>query len=45
VLLPNMRLKLPAPVLDGSGCRLRPRCTSFSFVINSARRRSLSAIR
>ena len=42
---PNTRLKLAAPVLNESQCQLDLRCDRFSFVIISARRRSLSAIR
>ncbi len=41
----NMRLKLAAPVLDNSGSVLYMRCSKPPFVIISARRRSLSAIR
>ena len=44
-MAPNKRLKLAAPVPNGSGCRPELRCGRFSFVIISARRRSLSAIR
>jgi hypothetical protein len=43
--LPNKRLKLPAPVLNEYGWHQRMRCCRLSFVISSARRRSLSAIR
>jgi len=42
---PNKRLKLSAPVLNGSGCRLDLRGGGFSFVFIHTRRRSLSAIR
>ena len=44
-LLPNTRLKLAAPVLNESGCHLERSGGRFSFVINSAWRRSLRAIR
>ncbi len=44
-LMPNMRFKLAAPVPNGSGCGPELRCGRFSFVIISAWRRSLSAIR
>ena len=44
-MLPNTRFKLPAPVRNGRGCRSELRCGRFSFVIISAWRRSLSAIR
>jgi len=40
-----MRLKLPAPVANASGGRLKARCASIPFVISSSLRRSLSAIR
>jgi len=44
-VLPNKRLKLAAPVLNGSACRLEYWCDRFSFVTIPAWRRSLSAIR
>jgi len=43
--LPNMRLKLAAPVHNRCGVRRKRRCARFSFVTTSAWRRSLSAIR
>jgi hypothetical protein len=42
---PNTRLKLSAPVPNGTGCRRELRFRRFSFVIIHVRRRSLSAIR
>ena len=44
-VLPNMRLKLPAPVLNASSGHHDIRCARLSFVITSVWRRSLSAIR
>jgi len=44
-VLPNMRLKLAAPVPNRFGSRRELRRGRFSFVILPARRRSLSAIR
>ena len=43
--LPNMRLKLAAPVPNCSGIRRWFQCASFPFVSVLAWRRSLSAIR
>ena len=43
--LPNMRLKLAAPVVNKSGGRREARCCRIPFVNTSPRRRSLSAIR
>src|SRR5437867_2039127 len=42
---PNTRLKLPAPVLNGFGCRPESRSSRIPFVNTSAWRRSLSAPR
>ncbi len=44
-VLPNMRVKLAAPVPNRFGSRRELRRGRFSFVILPARRRSLSAIR
>ncbi len=43
--LPNMRLKLAAPVRNKSGGRPEARCSRIPFVNSPAWRRSLSAIR
>jgi len=43
--LSNMRLKLPAPVLNGRACRPDIRCCRIPFVNLLIRRRSLSTIR
>jgi hypothetical protein len=43
--LPNKRLKLAAPVANGSGGHLEVRCCSIPFVNTSSLRRSLSAFR
>ena len=44
-LLPNTRLKLPAPAPDDSGSCPGLRCDRIPFVNIPVRRRSLSAIR
>ena len=44
-LLPNKRLKLPAPVLNASASHPDDRCCRIPFVNLPDRRRSLSAIR
>ncbi len=44
-MLPNMRLKLTAPVLNESGGRPHVRCSGILFVHFHDLRRSLSAIR
>ena len=44
-LLPNMRLKLSAPVLNDSRMTQQLRCASILFVNIPGWRRSLSAIR
>jgi len=43
--LPNTRLKLSAPVANGSGGHAEARPASIPFVDTSTLRRSLSAIR
>ncbi len=43
--LPNMRLKLAAPVLNESSSRADARCCRIPFVNIRVRRRGLSAIR
>jgi hypothetical protein len=43
--LPNKRLKLSAPVANGSDGRFEIWCCSIPFVNSSNPRRSLSAIR
>jgi hypothetical protein len=44
-LLPNTRLKLSAPVVNGSDGHLQLRCGTIPFVNSLSLRRSLSAFR